>query len=221
MKKIVIALFFITSIVSSQEKVTKNLGDFNTLKVYRGLHIQLIKSDTSKIVIEGEKSEEVVVKNVNGILKISMTVLETFSADKVLVNLYFSNEIDILNVNEGSIISSEEVFEQNKMELKAEEGGEINLELNTFYLDVKTVTGGIITLKGFSKNQNIKAYTGGIYEGKKLKTEYTNVTASTGGIATVNASNLVDAKSNLGAAITIKGEPLEIKKKESLGGYVR
>lgn len=221
MKKVLIVLVFISNLVFSQVKVTQNLGDFNVLKTYRGLHIELVKSKDQKIIIEGEKSKEVIVKNINGVLKITMTVLETFSADEARVTVYFNNNIDIIDVNEGSFVSSDEIFKQEKIELKSQEAGKIELELKTNHLDVKVVSGGEIILKGFTKNQNIKANTGGFYKAKELETEYTNVTASTGATATVNASKLVDANANLGATITVKGEPAEIKKKESLGGYIR
>ncbi len=221
MKKVLIVLVFISNLVFSQDKVSQNLGDFNVLKTYRGLHIKLVKSKDQKIVIEGEKSEEVIVKNTNGVLKITMTVLETFSADEARVTVYFNNNIDIIDVNEGSFVSSDEIFKQEKIELKSQEAGKIELELKTNYLDVKVVSGGEIILKGFTKNQNVKANTGGFYKAKALETEYTNVTASTGATATVYASKLVDANANLGATITVKGEPAEIKKKESLGGYIR
>jgi len=221
MKKVLVVLVFISNFVFSQDKVSQNIGDFNVLKTYRGLYIELVKSKEQKIVIEGEKSKEVIIKNINGVLKITMTVLETFSADQARVTVYFSNDIDIIDVNEGSFVSSEEIFKQEKIELKSQEAGQIDLRIETNYLDIKVVSGGKISLKGTAKNQNIKANTGGFYKAKELKTEYTNVIASTGATATINASKLVDANANLGATITIKGEPEEIKRKESLGGYIR
>ncbi len=221
MKKVLIVLVFISNLVFSQDKVTQNLGDFNILKTYRGLHIELVKSKDQKIVIEGEKSEEVIVKNINGVLKITMTVLKTFSADEARVTVYFNNNIDIIDVNEGSLVSSNEIFKQEKIELKSQEAGKIDLELKTNHLDAKVVSGGVITLKGFAKNQNVKVNTGGLYKAQELETEYTNIVASTGSVATISASKLVDANANLGATITIIGEPIEIKKKESLGGYIR
>ena len=57
MQKALIILFFVSNIVFSQETITKNLGDFHELKTYRGLNIELIKSDKAKIEIEGNKSK--------------------------------------------------------------------------------------------------------------------------------------------------------------------
>jgi len=63
MKRIIIMLLLTTSVVFSQEERTINLGDFNTIKTYRGLHVELARSDNPKIVISGSKSKDVNVKN--------------------------------------------------------------------------------------------------------------------------------------------------------------
>lgn len=221
MKKVLLVLIFISNIVFGQEKVSQNVGDFNELKIYRGLEVELIKSNDQKVIVEGEKSEEVIIKNINGVLKISMTVLETFSAHQAKVTVYFKEDLDIIDVNEGAVINSKETFKQDKIVIKAQEAGMVDLKVKTTDLDVKIVTGGIITLNGTSKNQNVKVNTGGIYKAENLETDYTNISASTGASATVYATKLVDANANLGATITIKGEPEEIKRKESIGGYIR
>lgn len=221
MKKIVIVLFFVSSIVFGQEKITKKLGDFNVIKTYRGLTVELIKSDTPEVVIEGKKSKEVIIKNINGVLKITMTALETFSAKQVKVVVYYTNNLDIIDANEGSIISSKEYIEQEKIEVKAQEAGRIYLKIKTKHLDVKTISGAQVIIEGSSENQDVISNTGGIYKAANLKTDYTKVTASSGGVVTINATKLADANAKIGAVITITGNPSEVIKRESLGGYVR
>ena len=221
MKRLVFALIFVSTISMAQEKVTMNLGDFHTLKTYRGLKVELIKSDSPKVIIDGNRSSEVTVKNANGTLKISMSISHTFSADDVMVYLYYKDNIDVIDANEGSNIFSDEVFKQEKITVKAQEAGKINLEIDTDQLEVNVVTGGQVKLKGISKNQDVKSNTGGIYKGERLETEYSNVKANTGGMADVKASKLVDASANTGGTISIIGQPEEVKKSESLGGYVR
>ncbi len=221
MKRLVFALIFVSTISIAQEKVTMNIGDFHTLKTYRGLKVELIKSDAPKVIIDGNRSSEVTVKNANGTLKISMSISHTFSADDVMVYLYYKDNIDVIDANEGSNIFSDEVFKQEKITVKAQEAGRINIEIDTEQLEVDVVTGGQVKLKGISKNQDVKSNTGGIYKGERLETEYSNIKANTGGIADVKASKLVDASANTGGTISIIGQPEEVKKSESLGGYVR
>lgn len=221
MKKVVIFFILVSTFGFSQEKITKNLGDFHELKTYKGLSVELIKSETPKIVIEGDKSEEVTIKNSNGVLRISLKALETFSANDVKVSIYFSEDIDIIDANEASIITSKRIIKQDKLVLKVQEGGKIKLEIGTTNVEVKAVSGGKVTLEGYSENQKVHANTGGKYEGENLKTENTEVSVSSGSNAVINASKKVDAKATLGGTITITGDPAEVIKKESLGGYVR
>lgn len=221
MKNVVLALFLIANIAFGQEKITKNLGDFDKLKTYRGLTVELIRSDEPKSVVEGEKSEEVVIKNVNGVLKISMKTMETFSADKAKVTIYFKSNIYLIDANEGSSISSDETFTQDKIELKVQEAGKIKINIKTDQVTVKSVTGGRIELSGFARNQNATVNTGGTYKGGNLETESTVIKCSTGSDAVVYASKSIDANANLGGSITVKGDPEEVNRKESLGGYIR
>ena len=66
MKKLALLLTLTCSILFAQEPITKNLGDFNTIKVFNGLMVELQKSSTSKVEITGKKSDDVSVKNSNG-----------------------------------------------------------------------------------------------------------------------------------------------------------
>lgn len=221
MKRIFFALLFVVNIVAAQEEITMNLGDFHTVKTFRGLQVELKKGDSPKIVIDGPKSSQVSVKNNNGILKISLNITHTFSADDVMVYLYYSKDIEVIDANEGSHIFSGDLFEQNKLKVNAQEAGHITLKLDTEELEVIATTGGMIKLEGESTRQRVKVNTGGIYKGEELKTENADVSANTGGLAYVHASKFADASASTGGMITIKGDPEELKKSESLGGYVK
>ena len=221
MKKILIILFFISQILFSQEKITKNLGDFHELKTYRGLNVELIKSDEAKIVIEGNKSKEVLIKNINGVLKVSLKVPESFSSKEVVITLYYQNKIDIIDANEGSVITSNEIIKQDNIEFKSQEAAKIISKVEASELTIKVISGGKVILDGFTENQTIVSNTGGFYDGENLIANSTKITASSGGTGTVNGTKLVDANAKLGSTITVLGKPEEVIIKESFGGYVR
>lgn len=221
MKRILLAFFLVSALGFSQEKITKNLGDFHAIKTYRGLKVELIKGSDPKILIEGNKASEVVVKNVNGVLKLSLSLTYTFSADEVMIYVYYKDKLDLIDANEGSEIYSDEVFKQERIEVRAQEAGMIKLELDTDNLEVVSSTGGNVKLEGRTKNQKVSANTGGMYKGSGLQSEYTDVSAATGGIADVHVSGTLDASANTGGIVNVSGDPSEVKKKESLGGYVR
>lgn len=220
MKKILIALFFTTSIAFSQGKITKALGEYHTVKVFNGLEVELIKSNKNRIEITGEKADEVVVKNVNETVKLSLSLLEKFSRDDVHIKLYYADKLHTINANEASFIVSADKIKQQNLDVKAESGAKIKLDINIEYLQVRSYSGAEVFLEGKAKNQDVSVNTGGFYTGKELVTNYTDITCSTGGQAHIYAKDMLDANSSLGATIKYVGEPKSIKKQKSLGGNI-
>lgn len=213
-------MLLISSSLVAQE-VTKNLGDFNEVKGYRGLHIDLEKSSESKMVITGEKAEDVTVKNSNGILKVSMRLEQTFAASDARVKIYYNKEIKILDANEGAKITSTDVFKQDKIVLKAQEAGIIEVAINTDRVEVKSISGGVINLDGNTDNQEVSVNTGGSYDGSGLEAKHTKISVSTGSTAKVTGTESIEANATLGGIVSVIGDSKQIDKKESLGGYVR
>src|SRR5210317_2079711 len=141
MKKMLLLMLLVTSAVLAQDRIEKNLGDFKELKIYRGLQVELIESDSPKLIIEGNKASSVTVKNANGVLKLSLKIENTFSSDEVMVYLHYSDPISVIDGNEGSNIYSDELIEQERLVVRAQEGARIKLELDVKSLEVATSTG--------------------------------------------------------------------------------
>lgn len=225
MKKLnFILLFFIGLTVTAQSKVTKNLGDYNILKVYNGIEVELIKSTDQKLEITGEKSEMVKIKNVNNTLKLSLpfslTPADNAADGKILVKLYYNKAINVIDANEGAIITSKD-FNQDKLEVNAQERAFINLTTKTNYLIVRASSGGIIKLSGTTKNQEIDVDLYGIYHGFNLQAAgNSTVKAGTGAKAEVNAGETLNAKVSFGGTIFYKGNPEVVKDKKVIGGII-
>ena len=220
MKKLALLLLFTSSLVFAQETIETKLGDYNTLKIFSGLKVELIKSDVSKVVVTGSKADQVSIKNKNGILKFSIKFIEGFKYDDVSIQLYYINNIPTLDANEGSHIFSDAVLKQQHLELKTQEGAHIDAILDVKDLTVKTVSGGIIEVSGTVQNQTIESNTGGIYEGFDVESTHTTATSSAGAVVEVSVSEMLDAKANFGGTIYYKGNPEEVKTKKVIGGKI-
>jgi len=219
MKQIIFAclLFAITSINAQTEKT---LGDFNELKVYDRIEVALIKADENKIIISGKNTEDVVIVNKNGKLKIRMSIEKLFDGDETTVELYYK-QIDIIDVNEGAFVGSNEVFNQFEIQLSAQEGGSIKLMVEDItFLEAKAVTGGVVRVTGNTKNQDIDLSTGGSYLGKELESETAKVIISAAGEAHVKATEKVGAKVRAGGSVYIYGNPKLVEENTVFGGKV-
>ena len=218
MKKIfIIAIAFVMQTAVAQ--VSKNLGDFNTVKVYDKLNVKLIASSENKVIITGSREQEVEVVNNNGELKLRMPFPKLLSGNDIAIQLFYKN-IDGVDASEGAYVSSDETFDATIMDVSAKEGAEIHLNLDVNKVNVKTVTGGIIVLEGKATNQDIVVTTGGVVENKDLVPDQTTVNISAGGSAEVYAKVLVDAKIKAGGTVFIYGKPKQINKKTILGGTI-
>ena len=221
MKHIFTALtILIASTAIAQNQIEKTIGEFTQLKVYDLIEVKLVISDENKIVITGRNTEDVVVINKNGKLKIRMILEERFDGKNTSVTLFYTT-VDILDVNEGATISSKDTIKQYEIDLKAQEGGKINVHLEVKVANIKAVTGGIIKAHGSATKQKVSLNTGGVYKGKNLQTENTTVIIKAAGNAEVNASELVDIKIRAGGNVFVYGDPKTIIENRVFGGRVK
>ena len=221
MKKLITLLTVVlATTVFAQKPIEKTIGEFQELKVYDLINVELVKSDENKVVISGENTKDVLVNNKNGKLKIKMSLEEIFDGNNTKVTLYYTS-LDIIDVNEGAKVHSEDTIKQFEIDLKAQEGGSIKVNLDVNYTNIKAVTGGIIKTSGTAKNQDVKLITGGIYKGTELETSKTDVSINAAGEAYVNASKLVDVKIRAGGDVFIYGDPETVNENRVLGGRIK
>ncbi|CAC9973547.1 head GIN domain-containing protein [Flavobacterium panici] len=218
MKKLFIgaAILFVQM---SFSQVTKELGDFDTVKVYDKLSVKLVPSSENKVVVKGAREAELEAVNKNGVLKLRMPFPKLLSGNDLEVTLYYKH-IELIDVNEGAEVISKDAIKATSFKVSAQEGGKINVDLNVDKLKVSSVSGGEITATGKADNLDASLGAGGYFLGSKLATSQTKVSVSAGGKADVNASTLVDARVSAGGSIYIYGKPKQINQKTVFGGKI-
>jgi len=217
---ILVSFFLFQSLQSQDEKVTKDLQIFTEVKGFDGLSINLIKSDVNKAVITGENRKKVAVVNRDGVLKIRMQIDKIFSGYRTFVDLYYTEKLIVIDVNEDARITSQETLKQDVLELKAQEGGELDINAEVEQLLIKTVTGGVIKTAGTSDLQDVVINTGGVYEGKDLKTKFSTVNVNAGSRAEIHAFDYVKATVKAGGEVLVYGDPAKMEEKTVFGGKV-
>jgi len=221
MKNIIKTLAFLVVLVANaQTPITKTVGEFSELKVYDLINVKLIKSTENKVEISGKNASDVVIVNKNGTLKIRLNLEESFDGNKTDVKLYYTG-FDVIDVNEGSYVSSDEQISQFELELKAQEGGLINLNIDTKETKIKSITGGIVELQGKTNNQDINIGTGGVLKASEFSSENAKVAIRAGGEAYVNATELMDIKIRAGGDVYVYGNPKKVNESRALGGRIK
>lgn len=220
MKKIVLVAFLMLSQMNFAQDKSVSLGDFDEVKVFDRISLQMIQGTENKIEITGAKKDDVEIVNKNGELKIRMKFGKLLTGDDITAKLYFKNEIHEITASEGSYVSSEATFKAVAFEVSSKEGAEVKVNLDVQKLDAKTSSGGILKLNGSATNVVAISNSGGIVKAKDLKTTQTQITVNAGGEAEVNASELVEAKTRAGGNIHVYGSPKQVNKKNVIGGNI-
>ncbi|MGJ8548415.1 head GIN domain-containing protein [Winogradskyella wichelsiae] len=221
MKNIVVVIFLMgTLFCNAQETIEKELGEFSTVKVFDLINLKMIASNENKVVISGDNKKNVEVVNNNGKLKIRMNIKESYDGNDTVVLLYFIS-VDVIDANEGALVTVKEPIKQYEIDLRTQEGAEITAVVETTYANFKAVTGGIINVSGSSKNQDISIYTGGEFNAEEFITEKSKVSINAGGEAFIHATEFVDAKVKAGGSVYIYGKPKELNESTILGGTIK
>jgi len=220
MKKVIILTFLlVVSGLQAQKVITKNVGDFNELKVFDKIEVKLLKGSENKVEISGISRREVDVVLKDEVLKIKMSLSNTWDNNDTEVIVYYKS-ISKLDVNEGAKIMVKDMISADELDLRAQEGGDIYAEIKTGRLLARAVSGGGLHLEGSADEQEVTVKAGGQFMGEDLKTKSTQVKISAGGRANVNASEYVKANTTAGGTIRIYGNPKEVDGKKVFGGKI-
>jgi len=203
----------------AQTTVEKEVGDFSEIKVFDLIEVNLIASETNKVVIKGDNTQSVKIINEDGTLKLRMELEERFDGNKTFVEVFYKN-IKIIDANEGAKIVANEAIQQNNIELRAQEGAMIRVGLQVNYTKIKAVSGGIVEATGLATKQEIKLNTGGIFKGPDLKTKDTDVRITAAGEAEIHATDKATIRITAGGKVTVYGNPRELDERKFAGGKI-
>lgn len=218
-----IILLLITLLSTSffaQSIITKDVGDFNELKSYDLIVVNLIQSSENKVVIKGDYTSDVHVVNKNGTLKIRIITDKSFQGEDTYVEVHFT-KLDLIDANEGSFVVANEMISQRKIELRAQEGATIKVGLETTHTEVRSVTGGIVKTSGISEIVDVVLLTGGIYEGREFESKEASVKITAAGEAEIYASNKLDVRITAGGDVWVYGDPDILNEKRFAGGRIK
>ncbi|RCL71436.1 MAG: DUF2807 domain-containing protein [Flavobacteriales bacterium] len=211
-------LLLLTSTLTFAQAI--RLGQFDEIKVFDGIRVTVIPSQADSLVIEGKNKDFVSYKNKNGRLYIRMNVKKRLSGFNTTVALFSSTPLEVIDVNEGAFVSFQDVLFQQSIVFKAQEGAEIDAILDVQKVTTKTVSGGIVNLKGAAVTQEHRVSAGGVVDAATLDSQQVQVSVKAGGTAAVSATELADARVSFGGSVKVYGEPKKLIQKTAVGGNI-
>ncbi len=219
MKKLItLAILFIA--YNSNAQVTKNLGDFDKVTAFDKISVELVAADENKIVLKGTFESEAEIINNNGELKIRLPIGKFLNGENLVATVYFK-KLEAVEANEGSIVSCKSEIKAINFSLLAKEGSQIKAIVNAAKISVTSASGAEVYLSGETTNLDVVTNSGGKFEGENCISSQATISVNAGGYAKVYATDLVNAKTRAGGAITIYGKPKQINQKTVFGGTIK
>ena len=216
-----LVLCFIGAMAVNAQDVTIELSEnFDELKVYDRLNVEIVKSTENRLVVSGDDTDKVSASVDDGTLKVRMDLGNFMDGNQTTVVIYYNEQLNVIDVNEGAEIMSKEKLSSSYLTLKAQEGGRLTFPLAVKNVQAKAISGGKINVSGTASNTDISIRTGGEYNAKNLETVDCDISVLAGGKADLTASGLVDAAVTAGGTINIYGNPEKVEKDQTLGGSV-
>ena len=221
MKKLLFLFFLIpTTLLLAQKTKEVSISPFLGVKVYSGIHVKLIPSDTNKMVISGENIETVVFTLKKDVLKIRHSIDQLLNPSNTYVELHFTENLDVIHSYQGSTIESTAEIKTTSIIIKAHEGSRQTLNIQSEKIESRVKSGGFLNIQGNATSHRLSILGGGICEGEKLITEQTTVKVTAGGVAYLNASQLLEATVSVGGTVRIHGKPIKLVRKKLIGGTI-
>ena len=219
MKKIIyiLALVVLPNLLSAQTE--RKIGDFQKLSVYDGINVELIKSDTNRVEINGKNTAYIVVKNKNGDLKIRLSVERRFSGNRTKVSVFYKTLYSVIS-HEGANVFSKDTINQADLNLKANSGSRQNMIVKLNTLQAAATAGAKINIKGLAKYQELSATTGAEIMVSKVENVEANVVSTTGALIDVSTTKDLKVNSKIGGIINVHTKTDKITEKISVGGAV-
>ncbi|MEO9967084.1 MAG: head GIN domain-containing protein [Reichenbachiella sp.] len=225
MKKIITCIGILLAsfvVASAQTSETRNLSDFDEIKVSESINVRMKKgaSNVAKIETRGVDTENVETKVEGSTLYIRMKRGNYFSKN-VDIDLTYSDDLSAVSVSSSaSIIGSDEIAAE-RFEIKASSSGRVDLIINVRKLDVRISSSADVILEGKAKYQDIDISSSGDLSAFDMDSEEADISVSSSGKAEVTVHGLLDGRASSSGKIYYRGSPDKVYVDTSSSGKVR
>lgn len=231
--KNIITLFAIIIISSSaplfaQQEVERSLGDFNAVSIDYGIHAELLKGTSDKVVlvISGTKENNVTSEIEAGQLLLTFKNTKKLEGVSVSAKIYTKSAIEGIDVRNNATLSVKDapaasslkiiVTTGSKLDMTAKtksavvsvgRSAKVQLAIEATELDATISGKGKLEITGKTETLKVNANTSGVYKGYGLQCKSLTAQAHGNGRAEVSVSESLVANVVSGGKVIYKGNP--------------
>ena len=199
---------------------TRKVGDFDEIKVSRGMNVYISQGDETKVVVIADDNllDAIETRMEGNTLKVTANQnIRNATSKKVFVT---TPNISMIKSTAGSNVFSETVIRSQDLVLSGSAGSNMKLDVNVNELTVSVSAGSNIKLEGEAKSFSGKATSGSNLKAEELDSNNCSADVSSGANIWITAKNKFKGHASSGGNVFYYGDPETTDVEKSSGGNV-
>ena len=220
-------LSLMTVTLSAQEKDTRQVGDFDGVKVSSGIKAELVRGSTTKVEItaSGIDIDKVTTEVKNGVLKVGIDNNWWNSLRnkkrKVEATITYSGDLSQIAAGSGSRIECDHTIQSKSLDIDVSSGASMDVEIEVSDATIDISSGASLNLAGEASSTEIDISSGASLSGYDFATDMVDIDGSSGATARIHVVKELVADVSSGASVKYKGNPTKRDIDKGSGGSVR
>ncbi|WP_373494931.1 head GIN domain-containing protein [Aquiflexum sp.] len=221
-KLMLLLVFMLIGTIQAQtQKDSRDLRDFNAVKVSNSIKAELVKGDQNivEITVSGIDVGKVETTVVGETLEIRLA-RGNFRNHAVSVVVTYVELLGIEANTSASVVSKDPIVAQEAY-LFATTNAYLEAEVEADVLSVDAATNARIFVRGEVDELNVKAFTNAEIDGKNLTGKQIELQANTAATIHFNAISTIEGSVATAAKVYYGGNPKDVDVKTSTGGSIQ
>lgn len=202
--------------------VERNIeGEFNQIKVSRGLDVYLTQSDTEMLKVQADENlHDIIITEIeNGVLKIYADENISYAeAQKVMVNV---KDLTLISATSGSDVYSTNTIEADNIKLITTSGADMEVEIDAEITTLASTSGSDIKVSGTTNTLSASATSGSDIKAGDLISQNCTASVTSGADIIVHAEEKLTANATSGGDIRYSGSPKKVSSNDGVSGSIR
>lgn len=203
------------------QKDTRNLGNFDAVKVSNSIKVELVKGNENKAEISASGIDlgNVETSIVSGTLEVRLA-RGNFKNFNVRVVVTYKDIQGIESLTSSHVVAKDKIVAESAY-LFAATSGFIDAEVESKELSIEAATTGKILVRGNVGLVEAKAFTNAEIDGTRLEVRDASVQANTAATIRLHVTDAITGSAATAAKVFYGGDPRTIDVKTGTGGSVQ
>jgi len=214
-----VVMMLLPWMVQGQEIADRQVDDFNKLRVFGKMKVHLVPGSEPNVHIEARNIslEKVKTSLKDGELRVKISRL--FKDHEVYIEITHGELESVEALADAEIVFDKPVVAR-QFTIQSTMGSIVELAVDASYLELKAYQGGQVQIKGSTDRLEAYVNTGGILSGTDLVCQRVDIRMNTGGKSELTIREKLKARVNTGANFSYYGTPSDTDVSTSLGGSI-